>query len=232
MGINKFLIYQVIAGFLLFINTSCKKDEIISSMVTDIDGNKYNTVIIGSQIWMKENLKTTRYNDGTPITYITDSIEWITAGEAYCWYANDSATYKAAYGALYNWYAVAPAGNGNRNICPTGWHIPTDSEWETLTIYLGGSNIAGGKLKEEGTANWISPNAGADNSSGFTALPGGNRYFVDGAFVGIGTTCYLWSSVDYDIKSAANWGLYYGDSIAYRLYSRKSCGYSVRCLKN
>lgn len=219
-------------GFILIISFSCKKDEINSFIVTDIDGNEYNTVIIGTQIWMKENLRTTKYNDGTPITYITDTTTWITAGEAYCWYANDSATYKTTYGALYNWYAVAPSSNGNRNICPTGWHIPTDGEWVTLTISLGGESIAGGKIKEEGTAHWIIPNTGADNSSGYTALPGGNRSFVDGSFVGIGSIGFWWSSVDGDFRSATNWGLYYGDSIAYRLYSRKSCGFSVRCLKD
>jgi len=135
----KFLIYKlIIMGLILIIANSCNEDEISSSIITDIDGNEYNTVVIGTQIWMKENLKTTKYNDATLITYITDTSDWITASEAYCWYANDSATCKATYGALYNWYAVDPSSNGNRNICPTGWHVPTDGEWATLTIFLGG----------------------------------------------------------------------------------------------
>ena len=217
---------------LVFVNSWRKEITIDPASIIDIEGNVYTTIRIGKQLWMKGNLKITKYNDGTPITYITDSIQWKTAGAAYCWYKNDSTTYKNTYGALYNWYAVNPADNGNKNICPVGWHIPTDMEWETLTNFLGGTNIAGGKMKEFGTSHWSSPNTGANNNSDFMGLPGGNRNFVDGSFFGFGSLGMWWSSVDGDISSATNWGLYFEDSIAYRLYSSKRCGYSVRCLKD
>jgi uncharacterized protein (TIGR02145 family) len=230
---NKFLFFHLILlGFILFITGSCKKDEMVSSTVTDIDGNVYNVVVIGTQIWMQENLKTTRYNDGTPIINITDTTAWTTAGPAYCWYSNDAATYKETYGALYNWYAVDPESNGNKNLCPEGWHVPADAEWKTLVNYLGGEMAAGGKLKENGAAHWMSPNTGADNSSGFTALPGGFSNFPDGSFVEIRRAGCWWSATDGDALSATDWGLYYLDNIAYRLYSRKSCGFSVRCVRN
>jgi uncharacterized protein (TIGR02145 family) len=139
--------------------------------LTDVDNNTYKVVKIGTQVWMAENLKTTRYNDGSAIPLVTDNTEWnnlTTPG--YSWYNNDSATYAQTYGALYNWYTVETG-----NLCPTGWHVPSDAEWTTLTDYLGGEAIAGGKLKETGTAHWDSPNTGATDETGFTAFPGGNR---------------------------------------------------------
>ena len=154
--------------------------------VVDIDGNVYHTVTIGTQVWMVENLKTTKYNDGTAIPLVTDSAAWdelTTPG--YCWYNNDSATYKNPYGALYNWYAVSTG-----KLAPTGWHVPTDSEWAVLTTYVGntyygGLDSAGGALKSTDKTYWLSPNTGATNSSGFSALPGGFRDYV-GTFYSIG----------------------------------------------
>jgi len=131
-----------------------------SETVTDADGNTYNTVTIGTQVWMKENLKTTKYADGTAVANVTDNTAWTTAGAAYAWYDNNISN-KATYGALYNWYAVDPASNGNKNLCPTGWHVPSDAEWTSLTTNLGGESVAGGKLKEDGTSNWLTPNTGA-----------------------------------------------------------------------
>jgi uncharacterized protein (TIGR02145 family) len=143
--------------------------DVETNTVTDIDGNIYHTVTIGTQVWMVENLKTTKYRNGDPIPNVTGNAWAALTTGAYCWYNNDAATYKATYGALYNWYAVADS----RNIAPTGWHVPTDAEWTTLTTFLGGESVAGGKLKETGTNHWTSPNTGATNETGFTALPGG-----------------------------------------------------------
>jgi uncharacterized protein (TIGR02145 family) len=140
----------------------------IGEVVTDIDGNVYNTVTIGDQVWMAENLKTTKLNDGTSISNAIDNIAWASLSTpGYCWFINNRATYEI-YGALYNWYAVY-----TDKLCPTGWHVPSNSEWTTLTDHLGGAEVAGGKLKESGSSHWASPNTGATNVTGFTALPGG-----------------------------------------------------------
>ena len=127
-------------------------------VVQDIDGNNYLTVTIGTQIWMAENLRTTKYNDGTAIPLVTDNTTWANlTTPAYCWYNNDAKTNGSTYGALYNWYSV-----NTKKLCPTGWHVPNDTEWTTLTTYLGGTAVAGGKLKETGTAHWYSPNFRSD----------------------------------------------------------------------
>eukprot|EP00825_Cyclidium_porcatum_P010076 TRINITY_DN15162_c0_g1_i1.p1 TRINITY_DN15162_c0_g1~~TRINITY_DN15162_c0_g1_i1.p1 ORF type:complete len:564 (+),score=55.59 TRINITY_DN15162_c0_g1_i1:400-2091(+) len=134
--------------------------------VTDYDGNVYDTIHIGTQIWMKQNLKTTHYKNGTAITYPgANNTAWQNnTNGAYAWYNNNEATYKNTYGALYNWYAV-----NTGMLCPTGWHVPTDAEWTTLTTYLGGEFIAGTKLKA--TTLWESPHTIATNETGFTAFP-------------------------------------------------------------
>ena len=137
--------------------------------VFDIDGNGYDTVVIGTQTWLVQNLRVTHLNNGVSIPNITNSTLWKNSTTpALCYYNNDSVSYAAIYGALYNWYAV-----NTNNLCPTNWHVPSYSEWETLITYLGGASVAGGKLKEVGTTHWTSPNTGATNSSGFTALPNG-----------------------------------------------------------
>jgi uncharacterized protein (TIGR02145 family)/uncharacterized repeat protein (TIGR02059 family) len=195
--------------------------------VNDNDGNVYNTIVIGTQEWLRENLRTSKYNDGSSIPLVTDNTAWsnlITPG--YCWSNNDAATYKATYGALYNWYTV-----NTGKLCPTGWHIPSDAEWTTLTTYLGGENVAGGKLKETGTAHWYSPNAGATNETNFTALPGGSRDF-DGSFYGIGNYGDWWSSTESNTDIAWDWGMYYLDSNVYRDYYDKRDGFSVRCVRD
>ncbi len=136
--------------------------------VTDIDGNTYRTVKIGTQTWMAENLKVTRYRNGSSITYVTGSWSSLTSGS---WgYPNHSSANNATYGKLYNYYAAVDS----RKVAPQGWHVPSLSDWTTLFNYLGGSSIAGGKMKETGTSHWLSPNTGATNSSGFTALPAGS----------------------------------------------------------
>ena len=202
--------------------TSCHPNS-----VKDIEGNKYKTVTIGTQVWMAENLKTTRYNDGTSIPEVTDNDTWAKlTSPAYSWYNNDSIENKKMYGAIYNWYAI----NTNR-LCPTGWHVPADSEWHTILASMEGSNLAGGKLKEAGTSHWKIPNIGATNKSGFTALPGGYRS-IEGIFNFIGISGYWWSSTEYDNSSAFFYNLRYKYSLAYKYRSEKFCGFSVRCIKD
>jgi uncharacterized protein (TIGR02145 family) len=196
--------------------------------VTDIDGNVYHTVTIGTQVWMVENLKTTKYRNGDPIPNVTVNSIWerLTSG-AYCWYNNDASTYKATYGALYNWYCAADS----RNIAPTGWHVPTDAEWTTLTTFLGGESVASGELKEAGFSHWINPNIGATNGSGFTALPGGSRGYI-GSFYDIGGSGWWWTSTAY--SSTGGWQRYLQPNTVkvYRYGSINSYGYSVRCLRD
>jgi uncharacterized protein (TIGR02145 family) len=202
------------------------------SNISDIDGNTYKTVYIGNQQWMAENLKVTKYNDGATILNITDNSQWtnLTTG-AWAYYDNDAAN-NAKYGKLYNWYAVSPTTNGNKNVCPTGWHIPTDAEWTILTDYLGGESLAGGKLKKVGTANWISPNTDATNTSLFTGLPGGLR--LDGGdFDGIGNFGLWWSSsMEENTKYAWNRSLSNSNGDANRDNDSKESGLSVRCLRD
>ena len=193
--------------------------------VTDIDGNVYNTIRIGTQLWMSENLKVTRYQNGNSIPNITDNSQWgsLTTG-AYGNYDND-ANNANTYGHLYNWYAVT----NSSNICPTGWHIPTDSEWTILSDFLGGESIAGGKMKEVGTTHWSSPNTDATNSSGFTGLPGGLRS-SNGFYYSIGSTGYWWSSTESSATSAWRRKLYAYDATIEKNYNEKSYGFSVRCV--
>ncbi len=155
---------------------------------TDGDYNIYPVVTIGTQTWMAENLKTTRYNDGTVIPNVTDNATWsTTTSGSYCDYLNTPA-YSTTYGKLYNWYAVGST--NTKNVCPTGWHVPIDAELTTLQSFLGGEIVAGGKLKEKGTTHWLTPNTSATNETGFTALPGGYRS-ASGTFGFMGNTGYL-----------------------------------------
>jgi uncharacterized protein (TIGR02145 family) len=200
--------------------------------VTDIDGNIYNTVTIGTQLWMAENLKATEFNDGTPIPYITSWSIWIDLmTPAYCWYNNDAGSYKVIYGALYNWYVVDATSNGGKNVCPADWHVPTDVEWTTLTDYLGGENVAGGKLKEAGTTHWLSPNTGANNETGFGAIPSSRRT-VNGSFPPtIGEEGYWWSCSKEDGTCLGRY-MRYDDSKVHRGTINRSFGVSVRCLRS
>ena len=203
--------------------------------ITDTESNTYKTVYIGTQQWMAENLKVSKYSDGTDIPNISDDNQWMNlTTDAWVYYNNDVAN-NAKYGKLYNWFAVSPTTNGNKNVCPTGWHIPADAEWTVLTDYLGGENVAGGKMKEVGTTSWYGPNTNAIDNYGFTGLPGGVRW--DGGMYGqyLQKTYYgyWWSSTEDHLNSGAfarrlgfdngsvvggNWG--------------KGLGLSVRCLKD
>jgi uncharacterized protein (TIGR02145 family) len=194
--------------------------------IVDIDGNIYHAVTIGTQVWMVENLKTTRYNDGSAIPLVTNNSVWeFLETPGYCWY-NDSAVYGNTYGALYNWYAVSTG-----KLAPTGWHVPSDAEWEVLGTYLGGDLFGGGRLKETGTAHWISPNTGATNSSGFSALPGGFRY-NDGAFSSIGYNGRWWSSTATDASNSWFRYMFYLYPDVNREASNNAFGFSVRCVRD
>jgi len=199
--------------------------------VSDVDGNIYYTITIGTQSWMVSNLRTTRYNDNTIIPEVTDNIAWSQlSSPAYSWYENDS-TKNSKVGALYNWYAVNMATNGEKNVCPTGWHVPTDNDWVILTTFLGGESVAGGKMKERGLTHWQKPNTGASNQSGFTGLPGGGRYST-GRFRGIGTRAGWWSSTELMSTSGRGRYLYYEYSMVYRGSGSKRDGFSVRCVRD
>ena len=191
--------------------------------VTDIEGNSYKTVKIGTQVWMAENLKTSKYNDGTIIPNITDSTQWSNlTTSAWSYFKNDAAN-NSKYGKLYNWYAVSKTTNCNKNICPTGWHVPTDAEWTILMDYLGGPNEAGGKMKEVGTSSWDAPNTGATNSSLFTGLPG--------IYIGFYGS---WLSTT-DIDSTTCWVRflrYNSNDRANSWYTSKNTKSSIRCLED
>jgi uncharacterized protein (TIGR02145 family) len=207
----------------------------------DADSNYYPVVIIGTQTWMAENLKTTKYNDNTKIPAVTINTTWAnTTTPAYCWYNNNGAAYKNLYGALYNWYTV-----DNGNICPVGWHVPGDDEWKTLEMYLGMSQSdadaqnwrgadegIGGKLKERGTEHWVRPNTGATNESGFSSLPGGFRHFNDGSYWDLRKYAAFWSSTEYSTNSAWYRTQYFIRSDIERYYDNKKFGGSVRCVKD
>ena len=202
----------------------------LASGLLDIDGNNYPIIKIGNQIWMKENLRVSRYRNGDLIPNVTDNTAWgtLTSGGR-SWYNNDSTNNENPYGNLYNWYAVTDS----RGLCPSGWHVPSDSEWDVLTNSLGGLSVAGGKMKSVGTTYWISPNKGATNESGFSALPGGCRG-NDGNFYNILGYAFFWSATEFDNANA--WYRYINHNFAdvYRNYNdaSKAGGATVRCLKD
>jgi uncharacterized protein (TIGR02145 family) len=176
---------------------------------------------------MPKNLDVAFYRNGDPIQQVTDPAAWdgLTTG-AWCYYNNDPILGNK-YGKLYNWYAV----NDPRGLAPQGWHVPSDAEWTTLATTLGGASVAGGKMKEPGTSNWFFPNTGADNSSGWTGLPGGFRYNV-GSFDFIGSSGFWWSSSETNTPFAWVRFLDYYDGSLFRNYFNKQNGFSVRCLRD
>lgn len=202
---------------------------IAAMMMTSCGSSGYKEVKIGDQVWMSENLNVDKFRNGDPIPHAKTNEEWKTAGEneqpAWCYYDNDPAN-DAKYGKLYNWYAV----NDWRGLAPEGWHIPSDAEWTELTDCLGGERVAGGKLKETGTTHWNSPNTGATNETGFTALPAG--YSTGGSSYGMGTNAYFWAVTE-GVASDA-WGriLCSGNAQLLRHNHTGTAGFSVRCLQN
>jgi uncharacterized protein (TIGR02145 family) len=204
-----------------------KQDPPVDDRIKDGDGNVYTEVVIGEQTWLKENLKTTKYKDGTPINNITNSSAWASASDAgFCWY-NNQVTNKNTYGALYNYYATV-----SEKICPEGWRVPDGGDWTTLITTNGSESEAGTNLKEEGTAHWSLE--GGTNSSGFTALPSGQRK-ADGTFEGLRDFAGFWTTIPTSESEAqyvpmeaqsTSAGFPYGNM------TDKKTGLTIRCIKN
>ncbi len=202
-----------------------------SSIVADIDGNVYHTITIGTQVWMVENLRVTKYNDGVSIPIVTSGSSWGSlTTPAYCWCDNDIAN-KNTYGALYNWYAV----NSNK-LAPQGWHVSSNDEWTVLTNYLGGLSASTIKLKEAGSLHWNSLNTDATNESKFTAVPGGYRRFSDGAYISKGSNSSFWCSTANNDLEAWSRGIVLFNTVDSRdvqvVSNKKNYGLSVRCVKD
>ena len=227
-----------LAYLVIFFQISCKKDIVQpqgftcgTSTVSDVDNNTYNTVQIGTQCWTQSNLKVSKYRNGDNIPTGLSNSQWSsTTSGAYAIYNNDPVN-DGLYGKLYNHYAVTDS----QGLCPTGWHVPSDGEWTILENHLGGSSVAGGALKNTAMqptpGGWASPNAGATNSSGFTALPGGLRS-GDGDFISMSSDGVWWSS---SVLSGSNaWGRNpdYSSSTIYRFLFNRPCGFSVRCCRD
>ena len=217
--------------------------EVKTDVMVDVEGNYYNTVKIGEQVWMAENLRTRKYNDGSEIPLVTNNTDWDNlTSPAYAWYNNDSTTYADPYGALYNWYAVDPGSNGGKNICPTGWHVPTVDDVVILEDLLGGLEVSGGKMKEAGLDHWDSPNTGATNESGLTVLGAGYRA-PNGTFVSIRNESSLHVAAPSDTTISVM-GLTAQDAnLVFSTVPSKNAntpnsnpledyGYSIRCLKD
>jgi uncharacterized protein (TIGR02145 family) len=242
---NQFLISTIILIGLLLLTGSCKKDDngtnngkstaVFNSQLsygtmTDQDGNTYKTIKIGTQTWMAENLRTTKYRNGDAIPEVTGEAYWkaLSTEDAYCNINNTTNRDTiATFGRLYNWYAVSDI----RNIAPAGWHVPSVEEWNVLTDYLGGGEVAGGKLKEIGTTHWTSPNEGATNETGFTALPGSNRS-DDGVFYSIGSWGIFWTSSELHPTEVFCRSIRNERSWVYNHIRSKNEGNSVRCVKD
>ena len=227
---TKFWIYSMAIIIVTSVFTvGCKKEQnntYSTNLVTDIDGNAYHFKTIGTQVWMVENLKVTKYRNGDPIPNVLDGTVWGTLSTgAYCDY--DNSPNSTVYGKLYNWYAI----HDSRNIAPTGWHVPSDDDWTRLINYLGGDSVAGGKLKEIGLTHWQSPNAGATDEKGFTALPGGSRIY--GTFIGVNLSGNWGSTTEsYSYSFALYRNINYDDINVHRYQGSKNNGLSVRCIRD
>ena len=209
-------------------NTKYTIGQLLTETVTDYDGNIYKTVKIGDQIWMVENLKVTHYCDGTSIPNVYDNEEWqFKTDGAYCMVNNDSVVYKNVYGLLYNFYAVSNI----RNICPEGWHVPSEAECMKLINYLGGKEVAGSKIKDNSTNLWNSKNVRDTNESGFSGLPAGGRGRL-GSPGEAGDYATWWSSSSCDSMYAWHWGLYPNKDCIRSNPGHKASGFSVRCIKD
>lgn len=248
--LKRFWIYPLILiGFSAILLNACQEDDVLepepgplTGTVTDKDGNTYSTVQIGSQIWMAENLRTTKFNDNTAIPNITDNELWFFGytAPAYCWYDNSEYN-KTPYGALYNWQTI-----NTGKLAPEGWHVATKDDWEQLVDYLGGATVAAAKLMETGPVHWPSPNADATNETGFTALAAGYRYThggddvfdinYDGKFHSIGFATSWWTATEdlnpysSNIAWAVAWEWdWHGVNID---SGPQGTGLSVRCVKD
>jgi uncharacterized protein (TIGR02145 family) len=222
------LLFKGISGIYSTIVTdvpeSSKTITFTFSACTDNDGNNYTIVEIGALTWMAENLNVGARIDGS-VNQTSNGII-----EKYCYDDNDANC--SVYGGLYQWSEAMQYSPPGQGICPTGWHLPTDAEWTTLTDNFGGGNVAGGKIKETGTTHWFSPNTGAANSSGFTALPGGFRVYNSGNFSGLSNNAVFWTSNYFPTSRAITRSLLYNDETVIESYVYESTGCSVRCVKD
>ena len=218
------VVCPVLLGVILTFS-SCEKDE--DAIMTDIDGNEYHTVKIGQQVWMAENLRTTHYRNGDIIPGVEDAAAWdeLVSG-GYCDFDNDPSN-AATFGHLYNWYAV----NDTRNLCPPGWHVPTDDEWSVLVEFLGGEEVAGGKLKGTDTTFWHGPNTGATHETGFSGLPGGCRRH-DGPFHYWTYYGFWWTATEEAPELVLYRSLVFDTPAIFRNHYGKDYGLSVRCVKD
>lgn len=241
--VKSFIQLILLVGFLYAVVTACNKSDDpdvktpVVETLTDVDGNVYKIVEIGSQVWMAENLKTTKYRDGSPIPNITDNTQWgdLTTG-AYCNYDNNVANGNK-YGKLYNWFAV----NDSRIIAPTGWHIASDDDWTTLENYISTNFVTSESVAKAlaSKTDWASStltgvignDLSKNNISGFTGLPGGRR-FLNGSFMSIGESGDWWCSTEGSLTLAWTRVLSSTESSTYRVPFVKSCGYSVRCVRD
>jgi uncharacterized protein (TIGR02145 family) len=221
---------DTIVIFLLSLSISFKSiAQESTETVHDIDGNVYPIITIGKQVWMKEDLKTTRYSNGDSISTTTPATLDITNEPTpkLQWAYDGNKSNVEIYSRLYTWFAATD----DRNICPTGWHVPTYADWSTLTTYLVGEYVAGGKLKEKGTTHWKSPNTGATNESGFTALPGSSRDDY-GAYNDIGLVGNWWCATECVENTAWYRCMGYQDASVLRSVWDKTFAFSVRCVKD
>jgi uncharacterized protein (TIGR02145 family) len=235
-GLQKGTIYYVRAYATNSAGTVYGEQFIFSTKIDDVAGNQYMTVLIGSQLWMAENLKTTKYNDNSQIPLVTSNTAWTAlTTHAYCWANNDETTYKPLYGALYNWYAI-----GSGKLCPTGWHVPTDDDFKTLEIKLGMTTAQAGSTEWRGSdqgkqmknlTGW-NTNENGTNTSGFSALPAGYRAYATGISEGLGLITYWWTSTEQDAAGALYRRLDGNNNGVYRAGTFKKAGKSVRCVKN
>jgi uncharacterized protein (TIGR02145 family) len=209
-------------------NANITQSNAANNLLSDINiTGEMSVAKIGSQRWMSSNLNVSRYRNGDRIPQVTNPAKWaaLTTG-AWCWHNNDSLA-GTVYGKIYNWYAV----NDPRGLAPAGWHIPTDAEWTTLINTLGGNLVAGGKMKETGLAHWSAPNTNATNSSGFTGLPGGNRY-NNGQFLYFRIYGWGWSANTDSSGLPLYYRLNYNDGTVFRGAADKRDGFSIRCVKD
>jgi uncharacterized protein (TIGR02145 family) len=202
-----------------------------TSTVSDVDGNNYQTVQIGTQCWTRSNLKVSKFRNGDNLPTGLSNSAWFSTTAGACTVYDNNPVYDGSYGKLYNHFAVMDS----RGLCPTGWHVPTDGEWTILETYLGGSSVAGGAIKSTSvqptSGGWLNPNNGATNSSGFTAEPGGTRINFGSVFAYLNAHGYWWSS---SLSGSDAWGreLSYGNSVIGRYIYPSSSGLSVRCLRD
>lgn len=227
--------------------------ELVNEEIQDIDGNSYKVVKIGDQYWMGENLKVTKYNDGSDIPLVTNKTIWAsndandTNKPMMCWYENNEAKYKEVYGALYNWYAISTTTNENKNVCPVGWHVSSDEEWENLIKFVskdkGVGNRGGEYVRSYESDDWtevgkyLKSKTGWENDKngfddyGFFGISGGKRHY-DGSFKSFNMNGYWWCSTFTAIDNAWNRYLYYYNDNVNRNSTRKDHGFSIRCVKN